>query len=149
MTMTLRSAEAEDLHALTAIFLAARGQMIYLPRESEARVDPWMRDSVLGACEVLVAEAGDRPVAFLALAGTELAHLYVEPSHQSHGIGSALLERAKRMRPTGLSLYVFEPNRGAIRFYERHGFVTSERSDGRRNEEKVPDRHMVWAASAQ
>ena len=142
--MIHRPARAGDLHALTAIFLAARGPMTYLPQETEARVRPWMRDSVMEGCEVLVAKTGDRPVGFLALSGTEINHLYVDPSHQSHGIGSALIARAKQMRPTGLSLYVFEPNLGAIRFYDRHGFVTTERRDGRRNEEKVADRRMVW-----
>ena len=149
MTIPLRPAQADDLDALTAVFLTARGQMTYLPRESEARVKPWVRDSVLGGCEVVVAEVDDRPVAFIALAGAEIEHLYVEPFCQCHGIGSALLAQAKRMRPEGLSLYVFEPNLGAIRFYERHGFVTSERSDGQRNEEKVADRRMAWEASAQ
>ena len=36
------------------------------------------------------------------------------------------------------------PMRGAIRFYERHGFVTMRKTDGRENEEKVPDRLMAW-----
>jgi ribosomal protein S18 acetylase RimI-like enzyme len=41
-------------------------------------------------------------------------------------------------------LWVFEPNQGAIRFYERNGFVTVRKTDGRDNEEKVPDRLMAW-----
>ena len=142
--MKMRTANEGDLDALADIFLAARGEMTYLPVETPARVRPWLRDHVLPDCEVFVALAAERPVAFMALEGDSIEHLYVRPGQQSRGIGSRLLELAKECRPQGLSLYVFEPNLGAIRFYERHGFTTVERSDGSRNEEKVPDRRMTW-----
>jgi hypothetical protein len=34
------------------------------------------------------------------------------------------------------------------RFYERHGFVEAERTDGRRNEERAPDIRYVWDGDA-
>ena len=142
--MKLRTANQEDLDAVTAIFLAARGEMTYLPRETRVRVRPWLRDYVLPDCEVFVALAAEGPVAFMALEDDAIEHLYVSPGQQSRGIGGRLLDLAKDRRPLGLSLYVFEPNLGAIRFYERHGFTTAGRSDGSRNEEKVPDRRMIW-----
>ena len=37
-----------------------------------------------------------------------------------------------------------EPNQGAIRFYQCHGFTTVEHSDGRGNPENIPDRLMFW-----
>ncbi len=142
--MKLRNANKDDLDALTDIFLAARGEMTYLPVETPARVSPWLRDHVLPGCEVFIALADESPAAFMALEGDSIEHLYVRPDQQSRGIGSRLLELAKERLPQGLSLYVFEPNLGAIRFYERHGFTTAERSDGSRNEEKIPDRRMTW-----
>ena len=60
------------------------------------------------------------------------------------GIGHRLIEMAKTCSGGELQLWVFEPNKGAIRFYERHGFVTVRKTDGRENEEKVPDRLMAW-----
>ena len=46
--------------------------------------------------------------------------------------------------PDGFRLWTFEPNAGAIRFYERHGLTTLARTDGSGNEERVPDRLMAW-----
>ena len=47
---------------------------------------------------------------------------------------------------SGLKLWTFEANHGAIRFYEAHGFTTSETTDGSRNEEHLPDRLMAWCS---
>ena len=35
-------------------------------------------------------------------------------------------------------------NIGAQRFYQRHGFVVAETTDGSQNEEKEPDIRLVW-----
>ena len=60
------------------------------------------------------------------------------------GIGSQLVDLAKRVRPDGLQLWTFASNMGAQRFYERHGFVAVRRTDGRENEERAPDILYVW-----
>ena len=62
------------------------------------------------------------------------------------GIGAQLLRLAKRRRPEGLRLRTFASNVGAQRFYERHGFVEIERTDGRDNEERAPDILYAWLA---
>jgi ribosomal protein S18 acetylase RimI-like enzyme len=51
---------------------------------------------------------------------------------------------AKRRRPDGLALWTFQVNVAAQRFYERHGFIAVERTDGLRNEEREPDVRYVW-----
>ena len=56
----------------------------------------------------------------------------------------ALLDLAKSLRPDGFGLWVFETNAGARRFYERHGLVEVERTDGSDNEERAPDVRMAW-----
>jgi ribosomal protein S18 acetylase RimI-like enzyme len=60
------------------------------------------------------------------------------------GFGAQLLAVAKRERPRGLSLWTFASNTGAQRFYERHGFIEADRTDGSRNEECAPDVLYVW-----
>jgi chorismate mutase len=55
-----------------------------------------------------------------------------------------LLDLAKSLRPDGFSLWVFETNVGAQRFYGRHGQVPVRRTDGSDNEEKAPDIEMAW-----
>ena len=81
----------------------------------------------------------------LVLDGGWLDQLYVEPALTGRGIGADLMALAKRERPDGLRLWTFASNPGAQRFYERHGFVETLRTDGRDNEERAADILYVWA----
>jgi ribosomal protein S18 acetylase RimI-like enzyme len=60
------------------------------------------------------------------------------------GIGKLLLEGALAHLQLPVRLYTFQANTGARRFYERHGFVAIEFSDGQGNEEKCPDVLYEW-----
>jgi GNAT superfamily N-acetyltransferase len=77
--------------------------------------------------------------------GDWIDKFYVDPAHTGRGIGSALLEVAKRERPNGLPLWTFVSNVRAQRFYERRGFVVIEHTDGVRNEEHAPDVQYAWS----
>ena len=59
---------------------------------------------------------------FIALTDQHVDQLYVDPSRQRGGIGSSLLDQALKISPGRLTLHVFEENRSARAFYERHGF---------------------------
>jgi hypothetical protein len=54
---------------------------------------------------------------------------------------------AKSRSPQGLQLWTFASIVGAQRFYERHGFVIAETTDGSGNEENQPDLRLVWSAT--
>lgn len=57
----------------------------------------------------------------------ELDDLYLYPAFQGKGIGTAVLQKViADTAPAGLFLYVFVKNTGAVRLYERLGFVLSE-----------------------
>ena len=73
-----------------------------------------------------------------------LDHLFLRPDVTGQGIGTVLLDLVKAQRPDGFCLWVFESNTGARRFYDRHGLVELERTDGSGNEEKSPDLRMAW-----
>ena len=90
-----------------------------------------------------------RLVGFLSMGAGTIHNLYIRPTHQDQGIGHALMETAKASSDGQLKLWVFEPNEGAIRFYQRHGFTTVRKTDGQDNEEKVPDRLMAWQGYSQ
>ena len=107
-----------------------------------------MAATVFARMECWVAEAPDRGiVGLLVLDDDWVDQLYVLPSWQGQGVGSALLEHAKRLRPDGLQLWTFASNLAAGRFYQRHGFVAVEQTDGEHNEERAPDVRYVWAPS--
>ncbi len=64
---------------------------------------------------------------FVRINGKEIEKLFVEPTFQNRGIGSALLRYALE-NTAGSRLLVLEKNKNAARLYERHGFrVTGER----------------------
>lgn len=86
-------------------------------------------------------------VAVMLLEGDWIEQLYVDPSWIGQGIGTRLLELAKRSRPDGLQLWAFQSNHRAHRFYERHGFVVAERTDGSTNMERAPDVRYAWRPS--
>lgn len=75
-------------------------------------------DAVVGLAWVIATRALDR-AAYLRL-------LLVAETHQSHGVGAALLTRAegesRHARCRHLVLLVTKTNRGARSFYERHGY---------------------------
>ena len=79
-------------------------------------------------CWVAVADEGeaDRPIGFLALEPASLENLYIDPEWQSRGVGKALLDHAKTLRPDGFTLFTFQANEGARRFYEREGLEAIE-----------------------
>ena len=103
---------------------------------------------VLPEDEVHVAERGGIVVGFAAIEGGRLEHLYVRPDQQGTGVGSRLLDEAKRSRPDGLDLWTFQRNAAARRFYEARGFVEIESTDGERNEEHEPDVRYEWPGRA-
>jgi len=68
------------------------------------------------------------PIAgFIALKDRHIDQLFVDPSSQRRGIGTALLSRALQNLPGRITLDVFEENRGARAFYEKHGFEPRDR----------------------
>jgi ribosomal protein S18 acetylase RimI-like enzyme len=82
----------------------------------------FFRGTILRQTQVLVALRDERPVGMLAIAGHRIEHLYVDPPAQGQGVGTALLEHARRRSPSGLSLHTHQRNQRARAFYERRGF---------------------------
>jgi 1-acyl-sn-glycerol-3-phosphate acyltransferase len=140
-----RRATIEDAADVAEVFLAARAGMTYLPRvHTDEDTRGFVRDVVLREQEVWVAEAGGRIVGFAALSADVLEHLYVHPGSQGRGVGTLLFARAKERLPAGFRLWVFQQNDGARRFYERHGCRLVRETDGRDNEEGLPDALYEW-----
>ena len=104
----------------------------------------WFTQHLMQTADVWLAEINDVPIAVLALTNGWLDQLYVLPDHCNRGIGSALVRHAQSIQ-TQLDLWTFQRNEGAQRFYERHGFVEIERTDGD-NEEGAPDIRYRWRA---
>lgn len=143
----IRRATSDDARAISDLFVRARDEMTYLPRIPED-VRPLLGGWFLERAEVWVAEEEGRVVGFAGVSGSELTHLYTDPSAQNRGVGTALLDHVKDRRPERLELWVFQRNNGARRFYERHGFELVRLTAGTDNMEGEPDALYEWRGSA-
>jgi putative acetyltransferase len=83
-------------------------------------------------CETFLLDAPDaeQPIAFLVLQPWHayIAQLFVDPRHQSAGLGRQLLAFARARTPQGGWLHVAEDNLRARSFYERNGLVAGAES---------------------
>lgn len=110
----------------------------------------YFQEIVIPVCTVWIGENDKGAIAsFIAIRPEDggpswIDHLYVDPSSQGCGLGTALLERAK-VDFAALQLWTFQRNTVAIRFYENCGFFACDRTDGSRNEEREPDVRYTWA----
>ncbi len=119
-------------------------RMPWLPNLHSPEEDIWFYQThVFPSCEVWGVLIESDLAGFIAFHSGHIDHLYVHPDHQGHGIGAELLHTAKS-RNTELRLWTFQANGGARMFYERHGFMAIEFTDGSGNEEKEPDVLYRW-----
>ncbi|MET7736488.1 GNAT family N-acetyltransferase [Streptomyces sp. NPDC005402] len=147
-TVVIRRATAPDASAAADVYLrsfTAALPTVVRPR-SDDEVRAYIRDVVVPQRETWVAEDSGTGaiVGLMVLAGDLLSQLYLDPDRRGRGIGDRFVALAKERSPRGLSLWTFQVNKPAHRFYERHGFVEAERTDGSGNEEREPDVRYVW-----
>jgi len=111
---------------------------------TDDEVRGWIRERLIPDFETWVADDDGSVVALMALLPGHLEQLYVAPDRLRGGIGRRLVDLAKERSPAGLSLWTFQVNARARRFYERIGFVAVEFTDGSGNEERQPDVRYEW-----
>ncbi|WP_369222115.1 N-acetyltransferase family protein [Streptomyces sp. R39] len=144
--VVLRRAGGPDAAGVADVWLRsfdAALPAVVRPR-SDDEVRAYIRDVVVPERETWVAEAGGQVVGMMVLAGDLLSQLYLAPEWRGRGIGDRFVALAKERSPRGLTLWTFQVNKPAHRFYERHGFVAAEHTDGSGNEEREPDVRYVW-----
>lgn len=103
----------------------------------------YWQECLFAECEIHGAFDGDNLVGVVAFKEGWVEQLYVVPSMQGRGVGGRLLKIPMDLF-SDLSLWTFQCNTEARRFYEAHGFVGVEETDGSRNEEREPDIRYRW-----
>ncbi len=149
--ITVRRARSSDALRIADVFLAARrGALPYLREvHSDDETRGWIAATVFETCDLWVGLWDGAVAGFLALDDQTLEHLYVLPDYQSAGVGSALLSKAKDLSRGTLTLWTFQRNAGARRFYENRHFRAVEFTDGSGNEEAEPDVRYEWQSSVE
>lgn len=92
--------------------------------------------------QINLALIDDKVVGMIAFNETEISQLYIHTDYQGMGIGQSLLDKVKVISSGRLTLYTFEVNENAQRFYEKNGFKIIGR--GHENEENLPDIQYEW-----
>ncbi|KUJ71019.1 hypothetical protein ACZ90_00515 [Streptomyces albus subsp. albus] len=142
----MRRAEAADGGPVAEVWL--RSYDAALPTVRRAHSDDAVRafftEVVVPVQETWLAERDGAVVGMMVLDEDWLSQLYLDPDWRGKGLGDRFVALAKERRPDGLQLWTFQVNDPAQRFYQRHGFVEAERTDGRDNEEREPDIRYVW-----
>jgi ribosomal protein S18 acetylase RimI-like enzyme len=143
--LEIRRATTADADAVADVYLASFHATYTFPlAHTDDEVRRWIRQAVVGNAETWIAVEGQRVVGMMVVGPGDLDQLYVAPDRLRSGIGRRLLDRAKERSPDGLSLYTFQVNDRARRFYERNGFVAEAFGDGTGNEEGQPDVRYAW-----
>lgn len=145
-TISFRSAQKEDAEPIANVFLTSRKKFLsFAPlAHSDAEIRNWIAEILIPDQPVSVAIMDKDIVGIIGVSNKSpdfnwIDHLYLHPEVVGLGIGSQFVEQAKQNLEPPIRLFTFQQNRGACRFFERHGFQAIEFSDGRNNEEKCPD----------
>lgn len=140
--MKTRAATPEDAAATGAIL------------SEFVETTPWMpalhtRQQDRGFCQTMIDRGWMRVVedggvlGFIARNASEVNALYVAQAYRGRGAGALLLQEAQAACDA-LSLWTFQDNLGARRFYAHHGFHEVARTDGQQTDEKLPDVQLEW-----
>ena len=147
--IALRPALSQNSDAVADLLWRVRQQSldcIPAPVHSLEEMRRWMRAVAFVEYDVWLAEATEVLAGFMALRYPDwLEHLYIDAAATGAGLGSRLVDLAKSELGGRVQLWTFASNLGAQRFYERHGFVAVQRTDGD-NEEGRPDIRYLYPA---
>lgn len=94
-------------------------------------------------CDIWLAVEESLIKGFIAIQGSYIDRLYIDPEFQRLGVGTALVQHARELHPAGLQLCTHQQNRRARQFYEKLGFV-AVRFGTSPPPESVPDVEYRW-----
>jgi ribosomal protein S18 acetylase RimI-like enzyme len=124
--MSIREFRDSDEPAVVGVWHRS-GQAAYpflpgwqsLTLEQAARI---FRELILTRCGIWVGTHDNEIVAYLAMNGSYIDRMYVDPPYWHKGWGSHFIAFAKEWSPDGLDLHTHQENYAARSFYEKHGF---------------------------
>jgi GNAT superfamily N-acetyltransferase len=115
----------------------------WMPVLHDREEDERFLAGLLNTHSVRVARSGAEVLGFLAHDGGSITALYIADGARGQGIGRAFLEDVKAVE-SEIALWAFQANVRAVSFYQREGFAVADETDGRGNDEGLPDLRLVW-----
>ncbi|MFV0514043.1 MAG: GNAT family N-acetyltransferase [Jhaorihella sp.] len=122
-TAKIRQYKPADTDTVIAVWEAANAQAHpFLPEDFVDTVRTDMRNIYLPNAETWVVDLDGETVGFIAMIGTEIGGLFVDPQHHGKGLGRALVDTVVADRGL-LQVEVFANNSIGRRFYDGYGFA--------------------------
>jgi GNAT superfamily N-acetyltransferase len=138
----IRPAEITDAAAMADVLSGWIDATPWMPRIHTLEQDFGFCQNLITKTDVWVADPVEG-FGFLARQNDSIDALYLGSDLRRRGWGSALLKLAQHGRDR-LSLWTFQANKDAVRFYEANNFHISDLTSGEGNDEKLPDYYMTW-----
>ena len=148
----IREAAVTDLPACATIVNDYIDETPWLPRTiSHAKLEQIFNAEMLQSRFFLVAKSNNAVAGYLSMeeAIGKIHGLYVAARYRGAGVGKALMAACKKRYREPVNLTVFEPNKEALRFYQREGFVEVPKKREADTEEGVPTLFMQWSGRHQ
>jgi GNAT superfamily N-acetyltransferase len=147
---TIRAYRPGDLDAVVILWRVSREQSLpdFQQRKGYFFFQDiaYFREHILPANDVWVlVDEKDYPLAFMAMKDDFIDQLFIHPDHWREGLGTRLLEHARRRSPERLWLYTLQVNVNARAFYEKNGFKVEELGISPPPESE-PDVKYAWEA---
>ena len=143
----LRAARSTDAGKVGRILSDFIDDTAWMPRVHTRAQDIGFAGQLIDKGWVTVADDAGQVTGFIACDGETVQALYVNSETRCNGVGARLLRHAQDQCDT-LTLWTFQANTAAHRFYARHGFAEVERTDGSGNDEGLPDVRLEWKKEA-
>lgn len=123
--MKIRQMKAHELEAIIQLWrvTSAETYTFLSDNHTEAGDRIYFTNVIAAKNEIWVTEEDEQLQGFLAIRRSYIDRLYIHPTHQRKGVGTALIAHAQTLSPTGLELRTHVKNVNACAFYEKHGFV--------------------------
>jgi GNAT superfamily N-acetyltransferase len=138
--------DADEVEVVRVWYRSGSAAYTYLPTWQELTIETaqFVFHNVIRAkCAIWVGTLDEHIVAYLAINGSYIDRLYVEPSQWGKGWGTRFINHAKQLSPSGLELHTHQENHAARLLYERHGFK-AVRFGTSPSPESVPDVEYHW-----
>ncbi|HLQ18560.1 MAG TPA: GNAT family N-acetyltransferase [Tabrizicola sp.] len=144
---TISDADRADVGGLARIMGDWVRETPWMPVLHTPEKDENFVAGLLGSHKLPVARRGTERLGFLARQGGQVQALHVAAGSRGLGLGKALRDEVKLGEPI-VELWTFQANDRAVAFYTREGFREATRTDGRGNDERLPDIRLIWRRAA-
>lgn len=137
---------ADTISTAQVWYRSGKDEYTYLPMFQALDEDEALtvfKSLILQHCEIWVYQSQSAICGFLAMQGSYIDRLYVDPAQHRKGVGVALLKHAMQLSPDGLQLHTHQQNHRARKFYEKSGFAAVKFGVSPAPE-SVPDVEYHW-----